>query len=156
MVDFSLTDADKRVVALAREEAAIGLTYSRYYDKHEDEIEPKMFSEVEGRPDPLEVLDEIESETSGRVIAELLVLMETQRGDVRMRRTKHHLGDKIVNYAGTEKQRELFGHKLLSIALTEPGAGSDPSMIRGSAHDDHAHTYEHLHADSTTRSSLLV
>src|SRR5258708_425423 len=138
MVDFSLTDADKRVVALAREEAAIGLTYSRYYDKHEDEIEPKMFSEVEGRPDPLEVLDEIESETSGRVIAELLVLMETQRGDVRMRRTKHHLGDKIVNYAGTEKQRELFGHKLLSIALTEPGAGSDPSMIRGSARYDAA------------------
>jgi len=55
-----------------------------------------------------------------------------------MRRTKHHLGDKIVNYAGTEKQRELFGHKILSIALTEPGAGSDPSMIRGSARYDAA------------------
>src|SRR3979409_447245 len=97
MVDFSLTDADKRVAALAREEAAIGLTYARHYDKYEDEIEPKIFPEVEGRPDPLEVLDEIESETSGRVIAELLVQMETARGDVRMRRIKHHLGDKIVN-----------------------------------------------------------
>ncbi len=138
MVDFSLTDADRRLVALAREEAAIGLTYSRYYDKHEDEIEPKVFPDVAGRPDPLEVLDEIEGETSGRVIAELLVLMETARGDVRMRRIKHHLGDKIVNYAGTEKQRELFGHKLLSIAMTEPGAGSDPSMIRGSARYDAA------------------
>jgi acyl-CoA dehydrogenase len=138
MVDFSLTDADKRLVALAREEAAIGLTYSRYYDKHEDEIEPKVFPEVKDRPDPLEVLDDIEAATSGRVIAEHLILMETARGDVRMRRIKHHLGDKIVNYAGTEKQRELFGHKLLSIAMTEPGAGSDPSMIRGSARYDAA------------------
>src|SRR5260370_9110832 len=102
MVDFSLTDADKRVVALAREEAAIGLTYSRYYDKHEDEIEPKMFSEVEGRPDPLEVLDEIESETSGRFIAELLFLVETHRGDGRMGRTKHHLGHTTVDYSVTE------------------------------------------------------
>src|SRR5260370_21958920 len=50
MVDFSLTDADRRLVALAREEAAIGLTYSRYYDKHEDEIEPKVFPDVAGRP----------------------------------------------------------------------------------------------------------
>jgi acyl-CoA dehydrogenase len=138
MVDFSLTDADKRLVALAREEATIGLTYSRHYDKHEDEIAPKIFAEVQGRLDPLEVLDEIEVETSGRVIAELLVQMETARGDVRMRRIKHHLGDKIVNYAGTEKQRELFGRKLLSIAMTEPGAGSDPSMIRGSARYDAA------------------
>jgi acyl-CoA dehydrogenase len=138
MVDFSLTDADKRVAALAREEAEIGRTYSRYYDKHEDEIEPIVFAEVMDRPDPLEVLDEIESETSGRVIAEHLVLMETARGDVRMRRIKRHLGDKIVNYAGTDRQRELFGHKLLSIAMTEPGAGSDPSMIRGSARYDAA------------------
>ena len=65
MVDFSLTDADKRVVALAREEAAIGRTYARYYDKHEDEIEPKVFPDVMDRPDPLEVLDEVEGETSG-------------------------------------------------------------------------------------------
>ena len=139
MVDFSLTDADKRLVALAREEAAIGLTHSRYYDKHEDEIEPKVFPDVAGRPDPLEVLDEIEGETSGRVIAELLVLMETARGDVRMRRIKHHLGDKIVNYAGTEKQRELFGHKLLSIAMTEPGAGSDLASLstRATLEGDH-------------------
>jgi acyl-CoA dehydrogenase len=109
MVDFSLTDADKRVVALAREEAAIGRTYARYYDKHEDEIEPKVFPDVMDRPDPLEVLDEVEGETSGRVIAELLVLMETARGDVRMRRTKHHLGDKIVNYAGTESSANCSG-----------------------------------------------
>src|SRR3982074_511915 len=68
MVDFSLTDADKRVVALAREEAAIGLTYSRHYDKYEDEIEPKIFPEVEGRPDPLEGLDEIAGQTRRRGI----------------------------------------------------------------------------------------
>ena len=64
--------------------------------------------------------------------------METARGDVRMRRIKRHLGDKIVNYAGTEEQRKRFGNKLLSIAMTEPGAGSDPSMIRGTARYDDA------------------
>ena len=80
----------------------------------------------------------LESETSGRVIVEHLVTMETARGDVRMRRIKRHLGDKIVNYAGTEEQRKRFGNKLLSIAMTEPGAGSDPSMIRGTARYDDA------------------
>ncbi|WP_375304493.1 acyl-CoA dehydrogenase [Bradyrhizobium sp. A11] len=138
MVDFSLTDADKKIAALARDEAEIGRTYSRYYDKHEDEIEPKVFAEVKDRPDPLEMLDAIEAETSGRVIVEHLVTMETARGDVRMRRIKKHLGDKIVRYAGNDEQRKLFGNKLLSIALTEPGAGSDPSMIRGSARYDEA------------------
>src|SRR5258708_30115598 len=73
MVDFSLTDADKRLVALAREEAAVGLTYSRYYGNHEDEIDPKVFPDVAGRPEPLEAPPEIQGETSGRVIAELLV-----------------------------------------------------------------------------------
>ena len=138
MVDFSLTDADKKIAALAREEAEIARGYSRHYDKHEDEIEPKVFDEVKDRPDPLEVLDSLESETSGRVIVEHLVTMETARGDVRMRRIKRHLGDKIVNYAGTEEQRKRFGNKLLSIAMTEPGAGSDPSMIRGTARYDDA------------------
>ena len=55
MVDFSLTDADKKIAALAREEAEIARGYSRHYDKHEDEIEPKVFDEVKDRPDPLEV-----------------------------------------------------------------------------------------------------
>ena len=54
MVDFSLTDADKKIAALAREEAEIARGYSRHYDKHEDEIEPKVFDEVKDRPDPLE------------------------------------------------------------------------------------------------------
>ena len=56
MVDFSLTDADKKIAALAREEAEIARGYSRHYDKHEHEIEPKVFDEVKDRPDPLEVL----------------------------------------------------------------------------------------------------
>nr|WP_277398490.1 acyl-CoA dehydrogenase [Burkholderia sp. Ac-20353] len=56
-----------------------------------------------------------------------------------MRRdTNRFLGTKIIKYAGTPDQVERFGGKLLSIAISEPGAGSDPRAMVGSARYDEA------------------
>jgi len=134
MIDFSLTAADQRLVQLAKEEARISRTYARYYDQNEDLIEPEELPEAKDLPNRLDMLKELQSQTSGYAIAESL--MQLEYADPRMRRNKSGLGDKIVAYAGTPEQKTKFAGKLLSIALTEPGAGSDPMAIRASARYD--------------------
>ncbi len=80
MVDFSLTEADERILALAREEGQIGHRYARYYDKHEDELEPRIFPEVEGKASPYDLIRDLESATSGKAIIEVLVHLEEFMG----------------------------------------------------------------------------
>lgn len=134
MVDFTLTPKDQQLVDLAREDSLISRNYARYYDQHEDELEPEQLPEMKDRPDPYALLKADASGTSGKVVTESLLFLEY--AEVRARRSRSGLGDKIVNYAGTPEQVERWGKKLLSIAMTEPGAGSDPSMIRGTARLD--------------------
>ena len=136
MVDFTLTVADERILRAAREEAAIGHGYARYYDKHEDELTPIVFPEVQGKQSPHDMARELNDDTSGKAIIEVLLHLEEAYADTRLRRTRVGLGQMVVNYAGTAEQIAKFGKKELSIALTEPGAGSDPAAIRGSASRD--------------------
>lgn len=136
MVDFTLTPRDQYLVDIAREDALIARKHARYYDQNENELEPDQLPEMKDRPDPFALLKSDPSGTSGLVLTEALLFLE--HAEVRARRSRSGLGDKIVNYAGTPEQVARWGKKLLSIAMTEPGAGSDPSMIRGSARQDPA------------------
>lgn len=135
MVDFSLTHRDKQLVDIAREDAMIARKYARYYDRHHEELEPIELPEAKGRPDPYAMLKEDPTGTSGQILTESLLHLE--HPDVRMRRDSNRfLGTKIIQYAGTAEHKERFGGKLLAIAMTEPGAGSDPRNIVGSARFD--------------------
>ncbi|MEA2802447.1 MAG: acyl-CoA dehydrogenase [Rhodospirillaceae bacterium] len=136
MVDFSLTGADERILQAAREEAVIGHRHARYYDKHEDELPPPIFPEVADKQSPHDLALELKDQTSGPAIIDVLLHLEESYADTRLRRTRTGLGQMIVNYAGTPEQIARFGRKELSIALTEPGAGSDPAAIRGTAARD--------------------
>ncbi len=135
MIDFSLTEADARLVALAQEEAAIAHGHARYYDLSEDECEPEALPEARDRPDPLQVLRDTVDQTSGAQIANVLLALEF--ADPRMRRNQAlGLGSKIVEADGTAAQKARFRGKTLAIAITEPGAGSDPRSVRTSARHD--------------------
>ncbi|MEO6566937.1 MAG: acyl-CoA dehydrogenase family protein, partial [Casimicrobiaceae bacterium] len=136
MIDFSLTAGDRRLIEVTRFENEAMRKHARFYDQHEEEIEPASFPESSELPDKMELMREIEDQTSGLIIAESL--MDLEYADPRLRRTEHGLGDMIVGYAGTPEQLERFGHLVLAIALTEPGAGSDPRAITGSARYDEA------------------
>ena len=137
MVDFSLTSKDEHLVSIAREDSQIARKYARYYDQHHEELEPVALPEAEGRPDPYALLEADPTGTSGPIVAQALLHME--HPDVRMRRdTNRFLGTKIIKYAGTPDQIERFGNKLLSIAISEPGAGSDPRAMVGNARYDEA------------------
>jgi acyl-CoA dehydrogenase len=136
MIDFSPTAGDRRLIETARRENEAMRKYARHYDQHEDELEPAAFPEANELPDKMALLREIEEQTSGRIIAESLVDLEY--ADPRVRRSTKGLGDMILRDSGTPEQLERFGHMFLSIALTEPGAGSDPMGITGSARYDEA------------------
>ncbi|WP_174431985.1 acyl-CoA dehydrogenase family protein [Burkholderia metallica] len=135
MVDFTLTPKDEYLVNIAREDVEITRKYARYYDQHHEELEPVELPEAAGRPDPYALLEADPAETSGPIVTQALLQLEYP--DVRMRRdTNRFLGTKIVKYSGTPDQIERFGDKLLSIAISEPGAGSDPRAMVGSARHD--------------------
>ncbi|MBN3785323.1 acyl-CoA dehydrogenase [Burkholderia sp. Ac-20353] len=137
MVDFTLTPKDEYLVNIAREDSAIARKYARYYDQHHEELEPVALPESVDRPDPYALLDTDPAGTSGPIVTQALLHLEYP--DVRMRRdTNRFLGTKIIKYAGTPDQVERFGGKLLSIAISEPGAGSDPRAMVGSARYDEA------------------
>jgi acyl-CoA dehydrogenase len=52
---------------------------------------------------------------------------------VRMRRGKGGLGNAALRAAGTPEQNEKWSDLTLSMAITEPGCGSDPSMVQCTA-----------------------
>jgi len=52
---------------------------------------------------------------------------------VRVRRSESGLGNAALNAAGTPEQKKKWGHLLLSMAITEPGCGSDPSRVQTTA-----------------------
>jgi len=134
MVDFTLTEKDKQIIQIQLEDEQTVLKYARYYDQNHDELQPEELPEAKGRPNPYYMLQDSPDGTSGAVLTEAFLHLHTP--DVRMRITRSGLGDKIVNYGGTPEQKARWGNKTLSIAITEPGAGSDPMMITGKARYD--------------------
>ena len=49
---------------------------------------------------------------------------------VRMRRQERGLGNSALQAAGTAEQKRKWGNLILAMAITEPGCGSDPSLVR--------------------------
>ena len=76
MIDFQLTPADENVLSTAHEQALIGQRYARYYDKHEDELEPEEFPEAKGLPNPITLAEEGLNGSSGARILHSLVMLE--------------------------------------------------------------------------------
>ena len=64
-----------------------------------------------------------------------LIAMGQTWGDysVRMRRQEKGLGNSALQAAGTDEQKAKWGNMILAMAITEPGCGSDPSLVRTTA-----------------------
>jgi acyl-CoA dehydrogenase len=135
MIDFELTDSDKDILAAVREEALICRKYARYYDENEHEFPPDELEEAKGR-------DSIYAKLGGRSDLDtslgtmsMLISAGQTWGDysVRMQRGKGALGNAALRAAGTPEQQEKWGGLTLSMAITEPGCGSDPSKVQTTA-----------------------
>ena len=138
MVDFSLTPRDKELVALAERENALAAKHARAADVHSIDGAlpfPIPHPDVAGLEDPYEALASDPAGTSSDVIAEALIML-AGAADADLRDRDHAFGSLVLDEFGTEEQKAKYGHLKLAIGLTEPGAGSDPSMIRSNARYD--------------------
>lgn len=133
MIDFELTPADEKVLRSAHEQAIIGRRYARYYDEHEDELPPEEFPEAANFPDLVKLTEEGVSGSSGSRIMHSLVMLESNWGGIALHRSKWGLGNTVLKTVATPEQFEKFKNHTISIAITEPGAGSDPANIRTTA-----------------------
>jgi acyl-CoA dehydrogenase len=133
MIDFQLTPADQKVLSSAHEQAIIGRRYASYYDKHEDELEPEEFPEAKNLPSLVTLAEEDLNGSSGSRILHSLVMLEIYWGGIALHRSKWGLGNTVLKTVATPEQFEKWKNHTIAIAITEPGAGSDPANIRTTA-----------------------
>ncbi|MFP6624694.1 MAG: acyl-CoA dehydrogenase family protein [Myxococcota bacterium] len=136
MIDFSLTPYDQAQLDRTREAALICRKYARYYDDNEGEFPPDELPEAAdfyANQEPLPSPGE--SDTSQPVLMVLQAIGQFW-GDysVRLRQGKGGgLGNAALAAAGTPEQQKKWSHLMLSMAITEPCCGSDPSMVSTTA-----------------------
>ena len=135
MIDFELTQKDQTILDSVRAEALIVREYARHYDENEHEFPPDELPEAVDYPNVYGMFGEVEGDDSGIGVLSMLISAGQTWGDysVRMRRGKGGLGNAALRASGTPEQQKKFGGLTLAMAITEPGCGSDPSMVQTSA-----------------------
>ncbi|OFV88863.1 MAG: hypothetical protein A3J75_05630, partial [Acidobacteria bacterium RBG_16_68_9] len=141
MIDFDLSANDQKVLAAVRAEALVARKYARYYDEREHEFPPDKLDEAKDVPSFINLLGDRGPEDCGMATLTTMIAMGQTWGDysVRMRRQKGGLGNSALQATGTDDQKAKWGHLTLAMAITEPGCGSDPSMVQTTAVRDGDH-----------------
>ena len=134
MIDFELSENDRKILDAVREQALICREHARYYDENEHEFPPDALPGADDYPSPYSLMNGDKQNTALPVMAMLVAAGETW-GDysVRMRRGKGALGNAALRASGTPEQQQKWGHTTLAMAITEPGCGSDPSRVQTTA-----------------------
>jgi acyl-CoA dehydrogenase len=135
MIDFELSESDQKILDEVRTEALVCRKYARYYDENEHEFPPEELEEArDHRLLPTLLAGRSERDTSFAAMNMLISAGQTW-GDysVRMRRGTGGLGNAALRAAGTPEQNEKWGQLTLAMAITEPGCGSDASMVQCTA-----------------------
>ncbi|MBK7950407.1 MAG: acyl-CoA dehydrogenase family protein [Deltaproteobacteria bacterium] len=138
MIDFRPTATDEAMLARLHAEALICRRHARAFDEREAEMIPDVLPEAaafeaEAKANPL---PKPGPDDTPPAVMMMLQTMAAYWGDysVRLRRsTSGGLGNAALMAAGTEAQKAKWGQLLLSMAITEPGCGSDPSRVSTTA-----------------------
>lgn len=133
MIDLDLTAKDKELIAEARAQALLARKHARDFEYREDAFLPQEFPEAAGRPNVRELAARHVGETSGAKIIHALLYLEEWYGGVPLREFPYSLGNTVLRIAGTPDQEARWKDKILAIAMTEPGGGSDPASTRTTA-----------------------
>jgi len=135
MIDFELTQNDRKLLGAVRREALVARTYARHYDEHEHEFPPDTLPEAKDFPDVWTLFAGRTAEDSSMGVISLLMAMGQTWGDysVRMRRGRGGLGNAALRAAGTPEQVEKWKDLTLAMAITEPGCGSDSAAVQCTA-----------------------
>ncbi len=135
MIDFTLTENDKAQLARIRAEALICRKYARYYEEREGEFPPEELPEAAEFYANAEPLPEAAPDDTPGTVMMALRALGVYWGDysIRLKATGGGLGNAALQAAGTPEQQTKWGSLTLSMAITEPGCGSDPSMVQTTA-----------------------
>jgi acyl-CoA dehydrogenase len=135
MIDFTLSENDRKVLDTVRQEALVARQYARHYDENEHEFPPDQLPEAKDFLGPWHFMKDRGPEDSGMGVMSMLISAGQTWGDysVRMRRMPGGLGNAALRAAGTPEQQEKWGRLTLAMAITEPGCGSDPSRVQTTA-----------------------
>jgi len=135
MIDFRLSENDRKRLDLIRAQALVCREYARYYDEHEEEFAPEQIDEAVALGSPEKLGLERAPDDSSMPVMAMLATMGQMWGDytVRARRPEAALGNAALSAAGTDEQKARWGGENLAMAITEPGCGSDPSKVQTSA-----------------------
>ncbi|MEE8474214.1 MAG: acyl-CoA dehydrogenase family protein [Myxococcota bacterium] len=135
MINFELSENDRKVVDGLRAQALVARQYARYYDENEHEFPPDELEEASKFPALGELLEGRTDQDSPMSVLGMLIVAGQTWGDysVRMRREKGGLGNAALRAAGTPEQVAKWQGLTLAMAITEPGCGSDPSMVQMTA-----------------------
>jgi acyl-CoA dehydrogenase len=121
---------------------------SRKYDKQEHDVpvELKVLDRGKQRaaaaePKPAREPGQKRENRNGQAMATVVSIENMAWGDVGLMLSipGAGLGNAAINAAGTPEQRERFGHYYASMAITEPGSGSDSGSISTTARLDGEH-----------------
>jgi acyl-CoA dehydrogenase len=139
MIEFELSNTDREILDYARSEALVVRKYAREWDDRESELPPNELPEAKDYPgvEPL-LAKRGENGDTPRPVLEMLLTAARSWGDysVSIRRGKSGLGNAALLGAGTPEQVQKWNHLFLAMAITEPGCGSDPSMVETTARLD--------------------
>ena len=135
MIDFTPTENDQAVFDQARAAALICRRYARHYDEHEEEMAPETLPEAEEFYASQPTLPPAGPEDTSLPTRMARLGMINYWGDytVRLRREGGGLGNAALEAAGTDEQKQKWRGLCLSMAITEPGCGSDPSRVATTA-----------------------
>ena len=135
MIDFTPSKNDQAAFDRARAAGLICRDHARYFDENEHEMAPDTLPEAaEFDASHPEVPLPGEGDSSYPVRMMRLTMINYW-GDytVRLHRDTGGLGNAALAAAGTEEQKQKWGSLCLSMAITEPGCGSDPSRVATTA-----------------------
>ncbi len=136
MIDFTLSENDKKLLDYVRTESLVARKYAREYDENEEGFPPDALPEADQYPGVWSLMGGRGAEDTGASAIGMMVTMAETWGDYSIRMRKGRgvgLGNAALSAAGTDEQKEKFGGLLLSMAITEPGCGSDPSLVQTTA-----------------------
>jgi len=135
MIDFQLSENDQARLDLIRQQSLICRQHARYYDEHEDEFAPEVIEEAVALGDPSKAGGSPAPDDCSMPVLAMLATMGQTWGDytVRARRPDAALGNAALSASGTDEQKARWGGENLSMAITEPGCGSDPSKVQTTA-----------------------
>jgi acyl-CoA dehydrogenase len=136
VIDFTLTENDRKVLDYLREEGLVARNYARHYDENEHEFPPDELPEAADYPGVWTQMKGRSAEDTGMGVMSMLITEGQTWGDysVRMHRSgSGGLGNAALGATGTPEQKEKWKGLVLAMAITEPGCGSDPSRVQMTA-----------------------